>query len=477
MNGFPRTLLPIASLSCLFLLGGCLDNRMPRLDRNVPTHWRHAAAATPARPPVDLHDWWKAFHDPQLEQLVDQALKHNPDVAIATEHLRAARALYGTRMAQLRPQLQLRTDNPIDPDATSSYFLIGFDASWELGLFGRGQAVDRVASGRYREAVENLRAVRVSLVAEVVRNVIQLRAAQRQEHLLDAIVKVRERQVELLRTRARLELSDRADLAAAQAELAQAQAALSGPRIDADHAAQRLALLLGRNEPQPAWLQPAPLPQLGPHGPVVAPAELLRTRPGIALAEARVIEAAGHLGIARADLYPHIGLGASLVWSLNINRYRRHGGAGESNDIGTAGPLISVPLFDWGLRQSRKHAQGHLLKAAVLAYRKAVLTGVTEVETALGSLTQLRQREAASEAACASWKQSADLQRTRRRLGLASDLDSADIHIGQARAQMALTDARMQRDMAYIALYKALGGAPPLPARDDSTATAQAGKP
>jgi outer membrane protein TolC len=196
---------------------------------------------------------------------------------------------------------------------------------------------------------------------------------------------------------------------------------------------------------------------------------MLRSRPGIAQAEARVIEAAGQLGIARANLYPRIGLGASTLWSTNIVNYRHNKG---TNEIGTAGPLISMPLFDWGMRIAHKHAQAHLLKAAVLAYRKAVLTGVTEVETDLGNLQQLRERELASIEACKSWQDADRMQHTRRRLGLASELDGTTVTIAQARAEQDLAAARSDRDIAFIALYKALGGAPPLPARDDNAATA-----
>ena len=468
-NLIRRCLAPAALAGLVLSLGGCIRTPLPKLDRSMPAHWRSATGA-PARPPVDLHAWWKAFHDPLLDRLVDQALHDNPDVSIAREHLRAARALYGDRMAPLRPHLGLHTANPIDPDASASYFVIGFDSTWELGLFGRGQATDRIATGHYLDAVATLRAARVSLVAEVVRDLVRLRAAQRQVRLLGHIVEARRRQVALTRKRVQLKLSSEADLAKARAALASARADQAMPRMQAHAAAQQLALLLGRDAPDPAWLKPASLPKLGPHGPVAAPAELLRSRPGIARAEAQVVSAAGQLGIARADMYPRIGLGASMLWSANIASYKHNSG---TNAIATVGPLIQIPLFDWGMRVSHKVAQGHLLKAAVLNYRKAVLTGVAEVETALGNLQQQRLREHAIEAACAAWNQAASAQQTRRHLGLSSDLDGADIRIARSRAQIELARARSDRDLAYIALYKALGGAPPLPARDDSVASAR----
>lgn len=461
---YRRLRLLAGSLLLTVGLAGCVAAPLPKLDHRLPAHWRHAAAQAAARPPLDLHGWWKAFGDPQLNRLVDQALAANLDVAQAQQRLLAERALYGARQAPNRPHLRVRTDDPIDPDASASYFVIGFDATWELGLFGRGTANQRVAAGDLREADATLRAARVSLVAEVVRDWIELRAAQQRERLREQIVQAQRHHQRLLATRVHLKLAAPAALAQARAAVAEARADLAAPRADADAAAQRLALLLGRSEPEPAWLHPGRLPQLGATGPLGAPAELLRSRPGIALAEARVLQAAGELNLAHSDLFPHIGLGASVLWSTNIATYRRRGG---TNQIGTVGPLIDIPLFDWGMRLAREHAQAHRLKAAVLAYRKAVLEGVADVETALGNLQQQRQRETALDAAVAAWKQAAAAQATQQRLGLSSALDGSALRVQRSHSALQLIDARSQRDIAYVALFKALGGAPPPPAADD----------
>lgn len=455
-------------LPLIAALGGCAVTPMPKLDRQTPSHWRHQVGKA-GIPPADLHGWWKAFDDPMLNRLVDSALKSNPDARGALERLRAARALYRVRQAPVRPQLGVHTDDPVDPDASASYFVVGFDATWELGLFGRGAAIDRIAAGRLGEAQATLREVRISLVAEVVRDFIQLRAAQRREELLERIVDARRRQAQLEQTRVKLHLDSPTQLAQANAAVAAAQAALSEPRAALNAAAQRLAMLLGRDEPDAAWLKPAALPVLGPTGPIAAPADLLRSRPGIARARARVLRAAGELGIAHANRMPRIGLGTSLLWSTNIATYRP---TGTTHYIGTVGPQIDIPLFDWGMRKARETAQSHELKAAVLAYRKAVLAGVTDVETALGNLQQQRRREEAIGQACAVWDDAQKVQRTRRRLGLASDFAGAKIAIASAKAELQLAAARRDRDIAYVALYKALGGAPPLPASDDAVVTA-----
>jgi multidrug efflux system outer membrane protein len=108
----------------------------------------------------------------------------------------------------------------------------------------------------------------------------------------------------------------------------------------------------------------------------------------------------------------------------------------------------------------------------VLAYRKAVLSGVADVETALGRLQQSRAGERQAERAASAWKRALRDEQTRQRLGLASGIDTASAEISRADAELNLIGARSRRDMAYVALYKALGGAPPLPKSDDNVSSA-----
>lgn len=136
--------------------------------------------------------------------------------------------------------------------------------------------------------------------------------------------------------------------------------------------------------------------------------------------------------------------------------------------ISSFGPIIDVPLFDWGQRVAAAHVKDHELKAAVYAYRQAVLQGVAEAETAMGDLEQLRTREDASQRAVAALDTSMAALRKRAELNLGSHLDVQDGLIESQRAQLELTSAIAARDLAYVSLYKALGGAPmpnpPMPA-------------
>ncbi|HEY8585407.1 MAG TPA: TolC family protein [Rhodanobacter sp.] len=451
--------------AALSALAGCAAP-LPRLDPPIPAQWQHALATNPAHP-TDLHGWWHAFGDPALDRLVDRALANNLDVAAAVERLRAVRALHQRAHARYLPALSARTNDVVDPDASASYFVAGFDANWELGLFGRAEGTRRVAQGALDASVADLQAARVTLVGETVREWIALRTAQQQEELLQQISQQRQHAWQLLRTRHGLHLATASAVDQAQASWAQAEAARAGPQQAINASAQRLAVLLGQNHPDPAWLQAGAPPKLGAWQLASAPAELLRTRPEIARAEADVLRSAGELALTHADQFPNIGLGASMVWAADIDNNRRY--STTPNGIASMGPQIDIPLFDWGMRLAATHAKAHELQATVLAYRQAVLQGVAEVETALDTLQQQQLREQHDLLAWQALRRADRAVQTRVKLQLDSPLDQIESRIAAAQAAFELADARAARSLAYVALFKAVGGAP-LPATDAPTA-------
>ncbi|MEO7072602.1 MAG: TolC family protein [Rhodanobacter sp.] len=440
---------------CL-VVAGCAAP-LPKLDSPLPAQWQHASASNAAKL-TDLHGWWRTFADPALDALVDRALAGNLDLAQARERLLAVRALQRRSHARYLPGLNARTRDAIDPDASGSYFVAGFDASWELGLFGRAEGTRRQAQASLDAGVADWRATQVSLVSEVAREWIGLRTAQQQEQLLQKISQTRHHAWQLLQVRQRLQLASTETTDQAQAAAAQADAALTAPRQAITASAQRLAILLGQNHPDPAWLQPGAPPELGAFQLLGTPAELLRTRPEIARAEAEVLRAAGEQALAHADLYPSIALGSSMVWATDINNNHRY--STTPNAIFSLGPVIDMPLFDWGMRVAAKHAKDHELQASVLAYRQAVLQGVAEVETALGDLQQQHRREQHSQQAWQALQRVDQSALARVKLQLASPLERTQSQLAATQAAIDLSDARAAHSLAFVALFKALGGAP-----------------
>jgi len=444
----------IGAMLASTMLGGCVSTPMPSLQVDLPAHWQQEV--TPATT-TRASNWWQAFADPRLDALVAQALAANPDIEQASARLRAARALQGVADSPLRPDLHFRTSNPIDPDASASYFVFGFDSTWELGLFGRGEALHRMARSDLESARAQVGDAQLTVAAEVARQWVLLRAAQQREALLLDADRQRIAEARLLDERVRLRLSPPQQAIAAHAASEQATAAVALPHAEAVAAAQALAVLLGRSEPDPAWLVHGAVPVASGVAPTGVPADLLRQRPDVLHAQAAVINAAGELGLAKADRWPSVAIGGSIIRSYSeAERISKSTGA-----IGSVGPLIDIPLFDWGLRRAKARAKHAELQAAVFGYRHTVLAAVGEVETGLAALEAQRIRVEQGTLALQAEEASARAAHRRAQLGLASALDTADSELQRDQAAVELANAHADHALAYVALCKALGGGVP----------------
>ena len=443
------------------LLAGCAAPvRVPTLQATVRDEWRTMSAADARLGPApDLDAWWLAFGDPVLDRLIARARSRNLTLAQAQLRLQGARALQHRSAMQYRPQVSFHTFAQPDPNGSTSYFEVGFDALWEFGFFGRGEADARVAAADAQTAETDVAAARVSLIAEVARNYMDLRAAQARATTLEAIVAQRRDKAALAAKLAELHLGTRSDADRADAELAQAQADATEPAAAIVQAQEALGVLLAESTPDAELLAGGPQPQLPLLAIGATPADLLRTRPEIRKAELGVLRAAGDLGLARADLYPKLALGGSLTSSTRMVGDVDHPNKG----IPAIGPLIQWTLFDWGARRDLIDAREVALQAAVLAYRQSVLEGVAEAQSALAQLERQQQRLTASTKAATASEHAAESARALRRIGLADGLDAAATAIAAAQAQLESALATHDRNLAYIALYKSLGGTlPPL---------------
>lgn len=444
------------------LLAACSTNTpLPPLRKDVPTAWRNAPAKseTPPGPTPNLDSWWRAFDDTQLDRLIGRALAQNLSLQQAQLRLRGARALQHRSGTQFQPQLNFRTFAQPDPDATTSFFEIGFDALWEFGFFGRGLGNARIAQADTATAATEAVAAQVSVIAEVARSYVDLRAAQARAAMLDRIVVLRGQRADLGRVRLRLHLGSRADADRLEAELAQAQADAAEPAQSIVAAQQALAVLLAETQPDADLLADGPQPVLPAVTFAQTPADLLRTRPEIREAELKVLRAAGELGVAKADLYPKLALGGTLISSTrlvgNVDR--------PNKAIPSGGPLIDIPLFDWGARRDMVMARDTGLQAAALAYRQAVLEGVAEAETALAQWRRQRQRVDAANKILAASERAAVSAHELQRIGLADAADSASAETASAQAKLDRSLAEHDAALAFIAVYKSFGGSlPPL---------------
>lgn len=456
-SGRPRGLIASCALGSSLLLAGCMSVPVPDLPNSTPTTWSSPASASGA--PVDLQQWWRALGDPTLDALVAEAVGSNLDLRQATLRLQAARLVAGTWRSGFLPAITATAKPTQDASARDSYYQAGIEATWEPGLFGSADSSRLLALAAAGNAESLRNAAQVTVVAGVVRSYLDLAVAQGQLGLRQQEEALDVRAEQMVATRQRLGLAELGEQDRARVKHEASRAAVAQMKDAADSAARALALLLGRDGPDPAWQGIRTLPTLGAFHVQQLPADMLRQRPEVALAEAEVMRAAGEHGMARAALYPRFSLGGSIVYSYNITQNARV----HTDSSPSFGPYIDIPLWDWGQRRAREQAGEKELDAALLGYRKAVLEGVSEVETALSSLD--RQQASIQSLRAAGEVAGKQVQQQGRRvaLGLSSDFDGLELQRTALATQADLIGAEGMRLLAFVSLYRALGGAAPPP--------------
>ncbi|MEQ6434772.1 efflux transporter outer membrane subunit [Comamonas sp. w2-DMI] len=460
----PAIHVPFARISgwCLgavALLAGCAAPLPVELDRSVPAHWSQQTADAGRQPAPDLRSWWQAWNDPQLNALVEEALAQNLDVAQAQLRVRQQRLLAGTAHSAYMPGVTAGARTLQDIAAVDSYFHASIDVSWDLGLFGASESAQRSADAGLLDAQAQLHAARVALVADVVHRYLDIRLAQRQRALYAQLGTLDADALRLLQVRRTQRLGS--SLAVQQQQLQSSKTAGQLAEVVAAQAraAHGLAALLGRTAPDAAWLaadaQAAlPAPQARP--PAAVPADMLRTRPDIRSAEAAVERAAADAGIAHAALYPRLTLTGSILYSYNLTQNFRT----TSDYMPVFGPQIDIPLFDWGRRRAQADAGELGLQAAIKGYRQSVLNGIADVEASLAAMAAQQERQRQLEQTGTLLQQQVRAQGVRQKLGLDSPLGAMDEQRALLQAQSDMATAQAAQSLAYVALYKALGGAP-----------------
>ncbi|MDR0780151.1 MAG: TolC family protein [Pseudomonadales bacterium] len=445
---------------------------MPELARDTPSDWQTREEVAGGLAP-DLDHWWRAFDDPVLNSLIERALQNNLNIQIAGERLQAARLVRQANRGAFWPNLNFRTFIETTPNSSTGFLEVGLDSTWEFGFFGRAAGTARLNLADENLAIIDEAALRVTVIAEVARNYIELRAAQSRAQALDAIVTQQRAQADLIAKRVSLRLGTPLELDRVQAALQQAQSDATEPALTAVQAAQALAVLLGATTVDPALRVGAPqmsaqqlsVEQLSVEQPALppidfrqVPADLVRTRADIRRAEQNVVRAAGELGIARADLFPKFGIDATLISSTALTSTNLN-----DNFIFIAGPAIFLPIVDWGARRGVANARERALQAAVLAYREAVIEGLAEAQTALAQFDAKTLLADNVQKTLALHERGAQTAQMLQRIGLADGVETAEANLAAAQAQLQRNLAVRDRALAYIALYKAFGGTlPPL---------------
>jgi outer membrane protein, multidrug efflux system len=466
-------LLRIYTVLTLTLYGGCAvgpDHRPPEL--SVPSHWSEPLAGGSTHRSESLAQWWQAFRDKQLNALMAKAMESNLDLRIAKARVRETRALRGVVSTQLWPTVdgsatytRLRTseNGPSGQAVTrgllpleTNLYDVALDATWELDIFGGTRRAVEAAEAEIGAAQEIGRDVRVTLLAELGLNYIELRGLQKELAVTRNNLKAQQQTLELTRDRLKAGLATELDVTRARAQVATTASQIPALETGIKRAIHRLSVLMGNSPGALAsqLLDAEPIPSVPPEVPVGLPSDLLRRRPDVRRAEHQLAAATAHIGVAIADLFPRFFLtGAIGLQSVSAGDLLTGG-----SQFWSLGPTIQWPIFNAGRIRQNIEVQNARQEQALLAYEQAVLISLEDVENALIAYgkEQARFREL-SEAAQANHR-AVELANDRYRSGLVDFLDVLEAERSLFTIQAQFTQSEQAVSQNLVRLYKALGG-------------------
>jgi multidrug efflux system outer membrane protein len=460
-------------------LSGCLvgpDYKKPSL--TLPTQWANGKNVTQAKAP-ELSRWWTGLKDALLNDLIEEAVTGNLDVATAKAKIREARASYRQTVGELFPTItnsetvtQAKTptaalgpvasaggsggSNPILSGRTYTRFQVGFDASWELDLFGANRRAMEAARYGVDAEQESLRATLLTLIGDVASSYAEARGYQARIALALTNAESQDETAKLTQAKFESGSASAVDAANALGQAASTRATI--PTLEASYAASvhSLSLLTGRPPAalteRLAQVRPIPVPTL----PIASgiPADVLLSRPDVRMAERQYAQYTAKIGQAEAARYPSLSLTGSVSTSAT-----NLGDLGKTSSIGWSyGPSLSIPIFNAGKLKAAVEVAEAQRDQYFIAYRAAVLTALQDVENALVSLEQERRRNEPLAASAESYRQAVSLSRTLYQSGSSSFLDVLTAERSQYSAEDALIQSRVLLTTYYISLNKALGG-------------------
>jgi NodT family efflux transporter outer membrane factor (OMF) lipoprotein len=434
----------------------------------VPSSSQGADQWQPANPADQAirGNWWEIFGDPELNNLEEQIATSNQDLKVFEARFRQARAAIRFNRASQFPTIstapsasyvkntEYTTSFPSKlPEANRGDFVLPFDLSYELDLWGRVRRSVAAAREEAQATAADYETAKLSLEAELAMDYFELRSADAQEQLLDDTVKAYTDNVQLTTNRFKGGVAPRADVAQAQTQLDTTRVQDTDVTVQRAQFEHAIAILIGK-PPAEFTLPAAPLNYQPPNIPVGLPSELLQRRPDIAAAERRIAEANQQIGIARAAYFPTVTLNATAGFS----------GTTASNwftwpaSFWAVGPALAETLFDAGRRRANSESARANYDAAVANYRQTCLTGFQEVEDNLAALRILKNESQQQEQAVVSSKDSLQLFTNRYRGGVDTYLQVITAQTTELSNERNAIDIQRRRMDASVLLVKALGG-------------------
>ncbi|HZZ42921.1 MAG TPA: efflux transporter outer membrane subunit [Tepidisphaeraceae bacterium] len=466
--------LSAAVLSALVIAGCKVGPDYKAPTTQVAVKWSEPLGQGPTTQPALNQLWWRRFNDPELNSLVVRAARSNLDVKLAAARVREARALRRLAGADEYPTVDVggsytHSRNTFgatgssqsaasipSPGVEYDLYRAGFDASWEIDVFGGVRRNIEAATADVQAAMEARNSALVSLVAETALNYVQLRGFQERLKIAQDNIHVQQQSLDLTRTKFQAGLISELDVSRAQAQVAVTEAQIPSVEQSIRQTIHRLEVLLAVQPGALAEeLSPAKaIPGTPPVVPIGIPSDVLRRRPDVRQAERNLAAATARIGFATADLFPKFSLTGSIGYQAT-----QFGNLGSNNNMYySIGPGITWPIFDAGRIRANIKIANARQEEAFIQWQQAVLQSLSDTEVALVAYTQEQARfQKLTEAVEANKRAVATSTQLYER-GLGDFLNVLDAQRDLFASQDAEVVSRQTVSTNLVQLYKALGG-------------------
>jgi NodT family efflux transporter outer membrane factor (OMF) lipoprotein len=422
--------------------------------------------------PPALHDWWRTFEDPTLISLCERSLRANHELHIAELRVREARAVERGAKSRLLPSVgigasylrSLGSTNGVGlpyglPGESLDIFQIGFDASYEVDVFG-GIRRGVEAAGAGADATEEFRrGVQITLLGELTKTYINLRASQRRLEIAHSNLEAQQKTLSIVERRFRNGLATEFDQIRARAQLETTQSTIPALEASIRQSMYQLAVLLG-DRPMALVEELAkrtPTPPNPPIVPIGLPSDLLRQRPDIRRAERTLAAETAGQGVAVAELFPSFLLGGTVgLQSREISNLFNTGS--PSSGYYLTGPFAHWNLFDGGLRQANIDRSTARARAALVEYEQSVIVALQDVETALTVYRSDQTRRETLGRLVDDNSRAVDIAQRQYEQGLITLLDVLEVQRNLFTSEDALAVSNHAVWTDLVSIYKALGG-------------------
>ncbi len=414
-----------------------------------------------------VKDWWNSLNDKQLSALVDKAISDNLDVKVAIARVEEARAIvsgteydrFPTVTASSNAATQRLSAEGISGRAaerTVKSYEAGFDAFWELDVFGRVSQGIEAEEARLNVREAQLRGAYVTVAAEVARTYIELRGAQLRLDVAQKNAQNQKKTFELISKLATGGRANELDISRAQSQLEQTLSIIPSREAEVNAAINRLGVLTGQTPDalRETLKQSAPLPEIPQSIATGDVAGLLKRRPDIDAAERELAAATADYNVNVADLYPRISLQGNIGFMATALSSLATGGALTY----LLAPTLNWEAFNMGRVESRIDAADARTREKLALFQKTVLTALEETDTSMVNFSREEQRRQRLASAAAASAKAANIARNRYQSGLDTFLDVLDAERRQLEAQDQLAVSETQLALNVVAVYKALGG-------------------